>query len=297
MITNNSFNNALKKADSEQNHMSQTTSKISIDWGFFKSIPMQDVLDLFSIETNGRGMFCCPAHNDKHPSAKISPKYNGWHCWSCQAGGSTLDLAKYALNCEVRDAALYLNQFFPGGVKDFVDDRITPPILTIEVCKLIGLKSNPYNAYQANVPKSGYSDPNIGEHVEFVNIRTEIEDEDRLAITDMVLAKLDDAIDRYGTVIREDAKSIAELKDASTDYDLAMKDLFTAENEAHSRVLGLLISKKDEFVSYKDRLTREAESPNAVASQDEVKAFFERILAEKNARQVQNRGDDGDVER
>ena len=31
---------------------------------------MQDIIDKYGIENN-RKMFCCPFHNDRHPSAKI----------------------------------------------------------------------------------------------------------------------------------------------------------------------------------------------------------------------------------
>ena len=37
--------------------------------------------------------FCCPAHEDEHPSARYSPSSLIWHCDVCQKGGGAIDLA------------------------------------------------------------------------------------------------------------------------------------------------------------------------------------------------------------
>lgn len=38
--------------------------------------------------------FCCPSHDDEHPSARYSPTELIWHCDVCQSGGGALDLAE-----------------------------------------------------------------------------------------------------------------------------------------------------------------------------------------------------------
>lgn len=45
-----------------------------------EAISMQDVIDKYGIENNGK-MFCCPFHNDRHPSAKIYK--NSFYCYVC----------------------------------------------------------------------------------------------------------------------------------------------------------------------------------------------------------------------
>lgn len=44
------------------------------------NITMRDVLDKYNIK-NYNGKFCCPFHNDKHPSAKAYK--NNYFCFTC----------------------------------------------------------------------------------------------------------------------------------------------------------------------------------------------------------------------
>ena len=36
-------------------------------------------------------VMCCPFHDDKTPSLKITPSKNLFHCFGCGAGGSVID--------------------------------------------------------------------------------------------------------------------------------------------------------------------------------------------------------------
>ena len=36
-------------------------------------------------------VMCCPSHDDKTPSLKITPVKNLFHCFGCGAGGSVID--------------------------------------------------------------------------------------------------------------------------------------------------------------------------------------------------------------
>lgn len=301
MITNPGNGNQNRSDDNRQ--------RLSIDWGFFNSIPVQDVLDLLGTETNGRGKFCCPAHNDKNPSAQIQSKYNGWHCWSCHAGKTVLDLVKYTLNCEIRDAALYLNQYFPGGIKEYVDDgRLTPPLMNDDFKKLIGLRTNPYNAYSVDIPRGGYAYEYGKDEIEFVTVKNEFEEEDRIVITEMVLDKINDAIENYekwlswskDRVVVEAAKALGEKIGTKENIEAFIEDMdgfYDVTIEHSNEKLAILYEKREEFTNYKNRLEIEAASPQAVASQDEIKAFFERIAAERNKSKELDKGDDGDIER
>ena len=38
-------------------------------------------------------VFCCPAHDDDHPSASWNAQKQVWHCFACGAGGGASDLA------------------------------------------------------------------------------------------------------------------------------------------------------------------------------------------------------------
>src|SRR5438552_15667941 len=45
-------------------------------------------------QERGEFRFCCPAHDDEHPSARWHPEKAVWHCDVCGAGGGYVDLAR-----------------------------------------------------------------------------------------------------------------------------------------------------------------------------------------------------------
>lgn len=42
---------------------------------------------------NARGFFCCPSHDDQHPSARVQPSGRGARCHACGWRGGILDVA------------------------------------------------------------------------------------------------------------------------------------------------------------------------------------------------------------
>ena len=54
---------------------------------------------------SGGGTICCPlpAHDDRHPSCRVyGDPGRGWVCFSCNRGGSAIDLASYLTGIEPR---------------------------------------------------------------------------------------------------------------------------------------------------------------------------------------------------
>lgn len=122
---------------------------LNIDWDFFRQeIDIEEVADLLGIERIKNGFFLCPSHGDSRPSAQIRPKSNSWCCYTCGAGGSCLDLVQAINGGELIDAALYLNKYFPGGIKQKTpneqafDEEI--PDIDKDLLKKIGLIRNPF---------------------------------------------------------------------------------------------------------------------------------------------------------
>lgn len=118
-----------------------------IDWSFFRDIPIRDVISVLGLEMDRTGkLFSCPAHNDEHPSAHIYDNNNSWHCFVCEAGGTTIDLVMDTLKCNSYDAIQFLNQYFSGGIRNIEISSNQPvyPIIPVDVLKTIGLKHNPF---------------------------------------------------------------------------------------------------------------------------------------------------------
>jgi len=65
----------------------------SIDTAIINAIVAE--IEARSPEKRGREVaFLCPAHNDRHPSARWSPTKHTWYCDVCSLGGGALDLAR-----------------------------------------------------------------------------------------------------------------------------------------------------------------------------------------------------------
>lgn len=127
--------------------MEQKKTKEQIDWGFFREIPIWDVIEVLGLETDRKnGLFTCPAHNDTHPSAKVYEDENNWHCFVCKTSGTTIDLVMHANGCNTLEAIHFLNQYFPGGIKEEEIESGTPemPIIPKEILLAIGFKKSPY---------------------------------------------------------------------------------------------------------------------------------------------------------
>lgn len=131
--------------------------KLNIDWEHFRSdIDIAEVADLLGIEMVGKGgTFFCPSHNDtNNPSAKIRPKSNTWHCFTCGAGGTCLDLVQAVNGGTILEAAQYLEAVYPGGIEIVGETQeqekeyeIPEPVL-----RQIGLKRNPFAVQTVRIP-------------------------------------------------------------------------------------------------------------------------------------------------
>ena len=57
-----------------------------------QAVSMDTVLAWYGFKPNRAGFIPCPFHEDKTPSLKVYPGDRGWHCFSCDTGGSVIDL-------------------------------------------------------------------------------------------------------------------------------------------------------------------------------------------------------------
>lgn len=125
-----------------------------IDFLYFRTeVPIEEVANILGIEVNKNGRFLCPCHNDTRPSAHLRPNgKNTWRCYTCgDVGGSPLDLVAAVEGISIRDAAFFLDQYFPGGIsekaKQNVENYLLPPYIPADMLKKIGLKKNPFSSF------------------------------------------------------------------------------------------------------------------------------------------------------
>ncbi len=52
----------------------------------------------------------CPFHDDRRPSAEISPDGDFFRCWACGVKGDVVDLAKVAGKTDTRGAIAWLQE-------------------------------------------------------------------------------------------------------------------------------------------------------------------------------------------
>lgn len=130
--------------------------KMDINWDFFSEIPIIEIANALDIELVNRNFFCCPAHNDKKPSASINEKENYWHCFSCGCGGNGLSLVAYTLGFvkpdgkpDYKESAIYLDEHgFDGGITYSTNEKTDEPdfpSIPQTFFKTIGLKQNPFS--------------------------------------------------------------------------------------------------------------------------------------------------------
>lgn len=180
--------------------MAQKKTKEQIDWSFFREIPIWDVIEVLGLETDRKnGLFTCPAHNDTHPSAKVYENENNWHCFACKTSGTTIDLVMHANGCNTLEAIHFLNQYFPGGIKEEEIDPNAPiiPILPKEILSAIGVKKSPYTTVRLHdkLAKESFN-------VELSKIDA----------TMLILSKIDEYVDRITKFVSNIYTTFPELE-------------------------------------------------------------------------------------
>lgn len=267
--------NVPEKKPSNSNNIKIKTRSRSYEWDYFRAIPIREVIDLLGFEVNSQNRFLCPCHNDHTPSAHINDKNgdNRWWCYTCNTGGSTVDLVMKARNCDLQEAGRFLAQYYPEGEKNRSDQEefVGRPYMNVEFYNSIGLAKNPYS--------------NTGQTVMYVDemvaskltpqerrkmygqlYRKEQMDVEEWVITSMVIEKImetqtnimeeanakrnkaawdaiDKAMDANEDLPYEEAKAIyQEAYDHNPDWEQAL---------ARFRLLGLT---KDKFMDYYEKL-------------------------------------------
>ena len=81
-----------------------------------KSVPIIDIVRHYSgVELKQKGKEywgSCPFHNERTPSFSVNPAKNIWHCFSCGAGGSSVDFVMKLKNLSFPDACLHIEADF-----------------------------------------------------------------------------------------------------------------------------------------------------------------------------------------
>ncbi len=73
-----------------------------------QSVQITDLLAEYGVKVNRQGMCSCPFHGDRHPSMKVYPKTNSYHCFACNETGDIFDLVQKMENCSFKDAFIRL---------------------------------------------------------------------------------------------------------------------------------------------------------------------------------------------
>lgn len=80
----------------------------------FSSLNMEDVLNKYGIEVKRNGMFSCPFHEDKRPSAKMYK--DSFYCFSCNKAGDLIRFVEDYFNLSFKEAMQKINIDFNLGI-------------------------------------------------------------------------------------------------------------------------------------------------------------------------------------
>ena len=121
-----------------------------VDFDFIKAqVSICQILErnnlLGKMEEKGNQIIgLCPFHDNTHPSFKVTPGKEIWHCFGCNAGGDVIDLVRYfenltegKRNADRRKAALLIAEWYgieskrPEGQPKRIskEEAITPEVL------------------------------------------------------------------------------------------------------------------------------------------------------------------------
>src|SRR5699024_5831377 len=67
------------------------------------AVPVKQAAKHYGLKVNRNGMVCCPFHNDRHPSMKLSEDY--FFCFGCGAKGDVIDFVAKLFDLSSYEAA------------------------------------------------------------------------------------------------------------------------------------------------------------------------------------------------
>lgn len=80
-------------------------------------VKMKDLLESYSIRPfRGTNIYRCVFHNDKHPSARITPDTDRFHCFVCNKAWDIFDFVQEYENCDIKTAIQILDARFDLGL-------------------------------------------------------------------------------------------------------------------------------------------------------------------------------------
>lgn len=77
-----------------------------------ESVSAIDAAKAYGLEVNKCGFARCWNHKDNHASVKFYEGNRGWHCFSCNAGGSVIDFVSSYFGISFKDAISKINDDF-----------------------------------------------------------------------------------------------------------------------------------------------------------------------------------------
>ena len=94
-------------------------------------VDIEEIARFLRLEPNSKGFVSCPRHTDKTPSLKLYEDTNTWHCFSCGAGSSVIDLYMFVTGLDFRTSFEQICELFnldykvknPTGLKQLKAKR------------------------------------------------------------------------------------------------------------------------------------------------------------------------------
>lgn len=74
------------------------------------AVNIRDVVELYGVPVNSRGVCTCPFHDDRHPSASV--KNGRFHCYVCDLHIDIFEFVQRITGCGFRDAKRTINAAF-----------------------------------------------------------------------------------------------------------------------------------------------------------------------------------------
>lgn len=81
-----------------------------------EAVSARDAAERYGLDVNRHGKACCVWHDDRHPSLSFDPRSGRCKCFSCGAGGSSIDLTARLFYLSPLEAAQKLNVDFGLGL-------------------------------------------------------------------------------------------------------------------------------------------------------------------------------------